>query len=177
MWRGKDKEIFVNNVFLSMGSNKGDREKNIVSALRLLEIGGDVAAVSSVYETVSMLRDNQQTYLNIVCHLETVLDPQCLLEMIHDIEDSLGRDRSVKTWGERTIDIDIIDFDGLILDEESLVIPHKEMLLRSFVLYPLQEICAEYIHPISKTTLGDMIKTLKDDFDIKRIGPLKSFKR
>lgn len=177
MWRGRDKEIFINDVFLSLGSNKGDREQNIVSALRLLEIGGNVAEVSSVYESASLLRDDQKPYLNVVCHFETGIDPQGLLEMIHDIEDSLGRDRSVKTWGEREIDIDIVDFDGLILAEESLVIPHKEMAFRSFVLFPLQEIFSDYVHPVSKTTINDMIENLQDSLDIKKIGPLKSFQR
>lgn len=176
MWRGKDKDIFMNSVFLSLGSNNGGRRKNIVSALRLLEIGGDVGKISSVYETASILRDTQPMYLNIVCQLDTALTPKCLLEMIHDIEDSLGRDRSVEIWGERTIDIDIIDFDGLILNEEGLILPHKEMAFRSFVLYPLKEICPDYIHPISKTIVDDMIKNLKDDLDIKNIRSLKNFK-
>lgn len=176
MWRGKDKNLFSGgDVFLGLGSNIGNRENNIVSALKALETCGCVKKISSIYETASLLRDDQGKYLNIICLFDTRLKPLELLTAIQKIENDLGRDRSAKKWGERIIDIDIIDFGGSPLDVPRLRLPHREASRRSFVLYPLAEICPGYVHPITGIAIDDLINSIEDGLDIRKFKDRSNF--
>lgn len=161
-------KISSNKVFLGLGSNLGNRENNLVRALELLQDFGTVAKISSIYETQSILHDNQGDYLNLVCLFGTALEPLELLKSTQNIENVLGRNRSVKIWGERLIDIDLLDFNGLVYSVPDLVLPHKEMLFRSFVLYPIMEIEPEYIHPVALKNIKTLIASLSDNLEISK---------
>ena len=131
----------MGNAYLSLGSNIGDRLKNLqtaVDALRLLP-NTKVMAVSSVYETEPVGLKEQCNFYNIAVKLETSLSPRCLLGTCLGIEAAMGRIRNIKN-GPRIIDIDLILYDNERYKDEELTLPHKEMNNRAFVLAPLAEI-------------------------------------
>ncbi|MCC7429879.1 2-amino-4-hydroxy-6-hydroxymethyldihydropteridine diphosphokinase [bacterium] len=131
--------------FLSLGSNLGDKLKNLKEAVNQISQNKEiqVVKVSSVYETEPFGKKDQDFFLNIAVELETTLSPQNLLKMILEIETKLGRERKER-FGARTIDIDILVFGNLVVCEENLKIPHPEMGKRNFVLEPLNEIAGNY---------------------------------
>lgn len=163
-----NKNIGSNKVLLGLGSNLGDREDNIIQGLNQLDDFGTVTEFSSIYETVSLLHDSQGAYLNLVCTFVTALEPLELLKSTQNIENILGRNRSVKKWGERLVDIDLLDFGGLLFNEHGLTLPHKEMSSRSFVLYPLWEIEPEYIHPVILKNVKTLVDSLSDNLEISK---------
>lgn len=127
--------------YLSLGSNIGDRLKNLqgaVDALTLLP-RTKVTAVSSVYETEPVGLKEQRSFYNIAVKVETSLSPRCLLGACLGIEAAMGRIRNIKN-GPRIIDIDLILYDNEKYNDEELTLPHKEMNNRAFVLVPLTEI-------------------------------------
>lgn len=127
-------------VYLSLGANLGDREKNIRTALALLtDAGVNVLKVSSLIETVPQGGPPQGLFLNAAARAETSLSPQAVLQVIHSIEGQLGRVRTVKN-GPRPIDIDILFYDDVSMNTPELTIPHPRINERDFVLGPLKEI-------------------------------------
>ncbi|QAR33263.1 2-amino-4-hydroxy-6-hydroxymethyldihydropteridine diphosphokinase [Geovibrio thiophilus] len=161
----------VRRIILALGSNIGDRERNFADALKALSSLIIIDKVSSVYSTASLLRDGQADYYNICCSGCTGLSTDKLLTFIKKTEKELGREQSAR-WQSRLIDIDIIDFGGEIHESEGLAVPHKETANRSFVLYPLRDVDADYVHPVSGMSIDRLIAGLKDDLDIKKIGDL-----
>ncbi|RJP31446.1 MAG: 2-amino-4-hydroxy-6-hydroxymethyldihydropteridine diphosphokinase [Actinobacteria bacterium] len=139
-------------VFLGMGSNLGDRRENLLSALRMLDAmeGVRILEVSSVYETAPWGMLEQPDFLNLVALVSTSRDPRGMLAACRDVEEELGRVRAER-WGPRSIDVDILIFDDLQLEEEDLVIPHPRMLEREFVMVPLLELQPGYT-PVGKET-------------------------
>jgi 2-amino-4-hydroxy-6-hydroxymethyldihydropteridine diphosphokinase len=130
--------------FIALGSNLGDRAANLTSARAALDRLLRVNAASSVYETDPWGPIEQGRYLNQVVRGTTELAPHDLLRKLHDIELSLGRDRSrEQRYGPRTIDLDILIYDDLALREADLEIPHPRMMERAFVLIPLAEIAPD----------------------------------
>ncbi|WP_274365929.1 2-amino-4-hydroxy-6-hydroxymethyldihydropteridine diphosphokinase [Paenibacillus thermotolerans] len=127
--------------YLGLGSNVGDRERQLFEAIRLLDAveNTSVTAVSRVYETDPVGYLDQPAFLNMACRLETALSPQQLLQAVAVIEGRLGRERIIR-WGPRTIDIDILLYDDLKLDTPELTIPHPRLLERLFVLAPLRDV-------------------------------------
>ncbi|MCC6375628.1 MAG: 2-amino-4-hydroxy-6-hydroxymethyldihydropteridine diphosphokinase [Microbacteriaceae bacterium] len=126
---------------IALGSNQGDREhylREAVAALKALP-GVQVTAVSRVYETpalrLSGVDENAPSYLNAVALVRSVLPPEMLLGSLHGIEASLGRVREER-WGDRTIDLDLVDYDGTELETESITLPHPRAHERGFVLKP-----------------------------------------
>jgi len=155
-----------NLVYLSLGSNVGDREAQLRDALSRLSTLGRVAAVSSLYETEPVEFANQPWFLNSVAALETSETPQQLLAAILGIEEKMGR-RRVQKKGPRVIDIDILLFDDAIVQEESgnsnsLTIPHPAMHQRRFVLEPLAEIAPELLHPVLQKTIRELLDALPE---------------
>ncbi|MBF0594540.1 MAG: 2-amino-4-hydroxy-6-hydroxymethyldihydropteridine diphosphokinase [Candidatus Omnitrophica bacterium] len=127
-------------IFLGLGSNLGDRRKNIDDAVERLNLSGiKVLKVSSMIETDPVGGPPQGLFLNAAAKAETDLSPREVLNVIHRIEVLLGRVRTVKD-GPRTIDIDILLYDNITLNEPDLVIPHPRMNERDFVLRPLKEL-------------------------------------
>jgi 2-amino-4-hydroxy-6-hydroxymethyldihydropteridine diphosphokinase len=128
-------------VFIGLGANLGDREATIRRALELLEaVGVEVVAVSSLKETDPVGYEDQPKFLNGAAALRTELAPGTLLERLQDIELRLGRDRSGPRYGPRTIDLDLLLYDGETIDEPGLQVPHPRLHERRFVLEPLAEL-------------------------------------
>lgn len=128
-------------VFLSLGSNIGDRRAHVAQAVDMLP---DVVAVSPVYETDPVGGPEQAPFLNLVVELSTTLQPVDLLGVCHRIEAGAERVREER-WGPRTLDVDIIWMDGIELDTERLTVPHPRWMQRRFVLAPLRDLAPELV--------------------------------
>jgi 2-amino-4-hydroxy-6-hydroxymethyldihydropteridine diphosphokinase len=157
-------------VYLSLGSNVGDREAQLQEARAKLAAVGRVVAESSFYETEPVEFTQQPWFLNCVLALETSKTPQELIAAVLRIEVEMGRRRMQKK-GPRTIDIDILLFDDTIVDSEELTIPHPTMHERRFVLEPLAEIAPELLHPVLKKTIRELLDSLPPGQVVKRLEP------
>jgi len=146
-------------VYLSLGSNLGDRQANLRNAIgRLLELG-DVLEVSSYYETEPVDFTDQPWFLNCAVAVRTELLPREFLAGIQAIEKSLGRQRT-QPKGPRTIDIDILLFGQQTINTPQLQVPHPAMAERRFVLEPLTEIAADVIQPGRKKAIRELLQAL-----------------
>jgi len=151
----------VHTVYLSLGSNLGDRRRNLDEALRLLrERGVAVSRVSRVYETEPQDVRDQPWFLNVAAEAQTRLFPVQLLHETQRVERQLGRKRAVAK-GPRTIDIDILLFDGAVVETEELQIPHPRMASRRFVLEPLAELAPELRHPVTRESVAKMLEGVR----------------
>jgi 2-amino-4-hydroxy-6-hydroxymethyldihydropteridine diphosphokinase len=145
-------------VFLGLGANVGDRERNLRMALRLLGARARVVAVSSLYRSVAVVLDAAAPgpdYLNAVCETSTDLEPLELLRFVKEIEQAIGR-RPAARWSPRPIDIDIELYGGRIVDTAELRVPHLMVCERNFVLVPLAELAPEAVHPVDGRTIGEL---------------------
>ncbi|KAI5795485.1 Dihydropteroate synthase-like protein [Peziza echinospora] len=150
----------LHRAFVAVGSNVGDRFQMIKEALKELDRRGHrVAKTSSLYESKPMYVLDQPNFLNGVCEVETKLEPLEFLKELKDIEDSLGRVKIIDK-GPRSIDLDIILFDQVVMDTEILTIPHKLMLEREFVLRPLCDIAPKLAHPLTSTSFRAHLQSL-----------------
>ncbi len=147
-------------MYLSLGSNLGDREANLHRALEQLESEHvRVLRRSLIYETEPQGLRDQPWFLNLVVEAETSLPPAELLARIHEIEEQLGRKRDVPK-GPRTIDIDILFYDNAAIETAELQIPHPRLAERRFVLEPLAELAPQLQHPITGRTVVEMLSAL-----------------
>lgn len=145
--------------YLSLGSNVGDREKNLHQAIHKLTTLGRVTEVSSFYETEPVEVTQQPWFLNCATALETELPAPQLMSSLLEIEREMGRIRVLKK-GPRLIDIDILMFGDEVVNRPDLTIPHPAMAERRFVLEPLAEIAAKAWHPVLKKTIGELLRAL-----------------
>ena len=145
---------------ISFGSNMGQKQKYIEDALKMMdEKAGKILAVSSIIETKPYGYTQQDDFLNGAVLLETELTPRHLLEVLQGIEADLDRVRLIH-WGPRTIDLDIIFYEDLIIDEEDLHIPHLDFANRMFVLGPVCEIAPDLVDPRSGKTVRQLYEKL-----------------
>lgn len=157
-------------VYLGLGANMGRREDTLKRAQDLLRTPVPDLRVSSLYETAPVGFLDQPRFLNAVCTGNTVLAPADLLREVLAIEASLGRVRNQR-WGPRTIDIDILFYDDLILETGELVIPHPRLAERAFVLVPLAEIAPGLVHPVFGASVKSLLAALPGaKQDVKIIG-------
>jgi 2-amino-4-hydroxy-6-hydroxymethyldihydropteridine diphosphokinase len=156
-------------VYLSLGSNLGDRAGNLRSAIERLGTLGKVVAISSFYETEPVAVTEQPWFLNCAVRLDTEKMPRQLLAGILAIERQLGRHRT-EYKGPRTIDIDIVLFGNSVLATPDLIIPHPAMQERRFVLEPLMEIAPEVRHPALERTIRELRDALPPGQAVRRIS-------
>jgi 2-amino-4-hydroxy-6-hydroxymethyldihydropteridine diphosphokinase len=149
-------------VYLSMGSNLGDRPKNLREAIAALpKAGVNVKRVSSIYETEPVDYLDQPWFLNIAVEAETPLTPATLLQTLRGIETQMGSKKQIAK-GPRLIDMDILLFGNEVIDTPDLQIPHPRMQLRRFVLQPLSEIAPNVRHPQSGLTVSELLARTPD---------------
>jgi len=129
----------LNSIFLSLGTNVGDKNKNLLESLTFLEEFVNILSISSVYKTEPLLYEDQEDFLNIVTEIDYQGTAKSLLLIIKDIEIQMGRKKTFR-YGPRIIDIDIIFFKGEEINEEDLIIPHYDWHNRLFVIQPLYEL-------------------------------------
>lgn len=150
----------MHSAVISIGANIGERKNNIRSAILKMGGSGIVINCSKPYRTRPYGKTDQPCFINMAVTLRTGLEPVELLNSLQKIENELGRIRTVR-WGERTIDLDIIFYDSLVMSEGRLSIPHPDMQNRCFVLRPLLDICPEFVHPVLKKTVAEMYDELQ----------------
>ncbi|MEK7871653.1 MAG: 2-amino-4-hydroxy-6-hydroxymethyldihydropteridine diphosphokinase [Nitrospirota bacterium] len=148
---------------MGLGSNIGDRQANIIEAIKRLNAIPGIVIVnrSSLYETEPIGYKYQDWFINAVIGITTTLSPRSLLDVCVGIEDEMGRIRRTEK-GPREIDIDILLYGDLTVDESGLKIPHQSMHLRRFVLIPLLEIASDLCHPILKKSVKALLMDMGD---------------
>jgi 2-amino-4-hydroxy-6-hydroxymethyldihydropteridine diphosphokinase len=145
----------MSQVLLGLGTNLGQRHVNLQQAVTGLRERVIVTAVSPIYESEPWGITDQPRFLNLCLQGSTRLPPQPLLQFIKQLERRLGRQTTTK-WGPRLIDIDILFYDDLILHTDKLIIPHPHIAERAFVLVPLADIAAGFVHPVTGKTIAEM---------------------
>jgi 2-amino-4-hydroxy-6-hydroxymethyldihydropteridine diphosphokinase len=159
----------MNKAYLLTGGNEGDRYLNMQQARTNIEhICGRLLQVSSLYETAPWGKKDQADFLNQVLLIETIWNPRELLKAILQIEENGGRIRTVKN-APRTIDIDILFYEQLVIGEPGLTIPHPRIADRRFVLEPLNEISPGYEHPVLHKTIHQLLLECTDELTVKKI--------
>jgi 2-amino-4-hydroxy-6-hydroxymethyldihydropteridine diphosphokinase len=162
-----------NIVFLSLGSNIGDKRKNIENAYSLISKQlGEIISVSSFFETAAWGNTNQDSFYNSVIKIQTDYSAVECLKKILSIEKRLGRIRTQK-WQPRIIDIDILFFNHEIFQSEQLTIPHPFIQERNFVLFPLAEIANDFIHPLLNKKISTLISESIDKSEINKLNDFK----
>jgi 2-amino-4-hydroxy-6-hydroxymethyldihydropteridine diphosphokinase len=148
---------------VGVGSNAGDREDNLMSAARqIAKIPGVLALKSSpVYETIAVGDAGPDNFLNAVFQLSVRISPTALFEHLREVEENLGR-RPPRS-GPRPIDLDLLFYDDLVLQTETLTLPHPRLHLRAFVLEPLADLVPGFCHPEFDATVADLLEALDDD--------------
>ena len=161
----------MNGIYLIIGGNLGDRLALIEDCTRKIEkIVGPILKSSSSYESESWGETDNPNYLNQVLFIESTFCAKEVLEKALEIEKGLGRTRD-KKWESRLIDIDILFFNADIIDEKDLNIPHPHLHNRKFVLVPLNEIASEFIHPVLKTTISNLLENCSDNLKVTKLIP------
>lgn len=162
--------------FVALGANVGDPPAQLKQAAQRLATHDQVV----LKDTSSLWRTSpegpvadQPDFVNAVVHLETLLSPHSLLALCHEVEEALGRDRSGEVaGGPRPIDLDLLAYGDVVLDEEGLTLPHPRLAERAFVLEPLHEVAPHFVHPATGLSVGEMLAALSPGQRVERIGPL-----
>ncbi len=158
--------------YLGLGSNLGDREDYLRQAISLLGEGGEITALSPVYDTEPWGYTEQPRFLNMACGFRTPLAPQELLTFAQDVERRLGRVRAIR-YGPRTMDVDILLYGDLVVDTPDLQIPHPGIPERAFVLAPLAEIAPDVEHPVLKRPISALLADAPGKETVVYLGALR----
>jgi 2-amino-4-hydroxy-6-hydroxymethyldihydropteridine diphosphokinase len=160
----------IQNAYVGLGSNLGDRAGYLLLALRgMLDAGWDVIRLSSIYETEPVEYENQPPFLNMVAELRgaTLPLPDQMMARLLRIEYALGRTREVH-MGPRTIDLDLLIFKDHRADSEFLTLPHPRIASRKFVLVPLNELAPNLVHPLLEKSVSELLSQTKDRSNVAR---------
>jgi 2-amino-4-hydroxy-6-hydroxymethyldihydropteridine diphosphokinase len=161
----------MDNVYLLIGGNLGDRVENLDKARQLIaQKAGELRQISLIYETAAWGIRDQASFLNQALEIDTKLGPHELLQVILDIEIGMGRVRDQKN-GPRLIDIDILFYNDQVIDDPVLSLPHPLMQERRFVLAPLNEICPDFCHPLFLKTVTELLAECSDLLEVKVYYP------
>ena len=153
----------MRKIYLSIGSNKGNRYSFIKEALRLIQKDiGEVILISKIYETKSWGFQSDD-FLNLCILIKSELIPTKLISKLKKIEERIGRERNNDKIESREIDIDILFYSDEIVNQKDLIIPHQRLHLRNFVLYPLNDIAADFIHPILLKSVNELLDECEDN--------------
>lgn len=156
-------------VFLLLGTNLGDRRKNLMDALLAIEAKlGAIQKRSALYETDAWGIRQQPSFYNQVVEVVTPLPPHEVLEQVLSIEQIMGRLRHEK-WGERIIDIDVLFYGDAIVQTDDLIIPHPQIQNRKFTLVPLAEVAPERVHPKLQRTMRELLADCTDPLSVKKL--------
>lgn len=150
----------MHEVFISLGSNIGDRQYAMLRAITLMTPDIVPVSFSKIYETPPWGFEDQPPFLNQAIKTQTLLSPSELLEKLKRIEREIGRKPNFR-YGPRLIDLDILFYDDLIYKSEKLIIPHPEINIRAFVLIPLMDIAPNLVHPESHQKISDLVSLLE----------------
>ena len=153
--------------FVALGSNLGDKQAYLDGAVEALRTDPCIrlTRISTYLVTAPYGGVEQDDFLNGAVELETLYDPQELLDRLHEIEQNANRERLIH-WGPRTLDLDILFYDDLVQDDPSLTVPHPDMQNRDFVLRPMAELAPNFLHPVFHKTIGQLLKELPNSQEI-----------
>ncbi len=160
-------------VYISIGSNLGDRRRNLKKAVELLGAVGDVTKISALYCTEPVGFKEQAEFMNAVIEMRTRCLPFELLYSCQKIENQMGRRRDIR-WGPRNIDIDLLFYGDMVINSEQLILPHPLLQDRRFVLVPLSEVAPDAFHPLLKKTAQQLLAECSDAHRVEKCGSLDS---
>lgn len=156
------KNDFMKEVLILLGTNLGDKRENLVNAAHCIRQFGEIARRSALYESPAWGYDSTASYLNQVLLLQSAIAPDELMQGLLAVERELGRERRVRGYADRLIDIDILSIDAMVQQTDLLKLPHPRMHLRRFTLLPLQEVHPEWIHPILGQSVTALLEVCPD---------------
>ncbi len=157
----------MNKVYLLSGSNAGERLIHLNRAKELIELRiGTLSQVSHIFETEAWGYVSDQSYYNQCLYLESALEPNSILNEILSIETEMGRKRSGKSYTDRIIDIDILFYNNEIIRTKELTIPHPRLHQRKFALVPLAEIAKDFVHPVFRKSIGQILENCEDKLKV-----------
>jgi deoxyguanosine kinase len=171
----------LKNIYISIGSNKGDKFKNLQNAVDLIHYKiGCILSISKVYKSPAMGFEGDE-FLNACIIVESTLNSKVVMQLLLNIEKNLGRTRSAKKGYEsRTIDLDVIFYADEVISTKTLTTPHPEMHKRKFVLLPLNDIAPQMVHPKKQKDVAELLEQCKDESTLESINiwlknPSKSY--
>jgi len=156
------------SIFLSLGTNEGDRAANLEKARTSISALGNIISLSSTYETEAWGKNDQPAFYNQVMEISTKLDPASLLSAILAIEIKLGRIREER-WGPRIIDIDVLFYGAVIMDIKDLTLPHPGIPGRRFILLPMNEIASQFVHPALRKNISTLLSECVDNLKVEKV--------
>lgn len=160
----------MNIAYLLIGGNLGNRSAHLQKAIQLIEqYCGQVVQSSAIYETAAWGLIEQPAFYNQALKIETTLQPESLMQQLLSIEQEMGRIRTIKL-GPRTIDLDMLFYNQIVLTTELLVLPHPALTERRFVLLPLSEIAPHLDHPIFHKTIEQLLNECPDQLDVQKLS-------